>query len=140
MSEAADDLARRVRSHYGLRPELSEMRMMGGLCFTLSGNMLVGPMRDGGLLVRVGKDNYAEALTRPGAAPMMFNGRPMTGFVEIDPDTLEDDEALADWLDYAELFVRTLPPKVKAPPKAKAPPKSKAAAKPAKPRKAPAQR
>lgn len=111
MSDASDDLARRIRATLGLRPDLSETRMMGGVCFMLSGHMVAGPLKDGRLLVRVGKENYEAALTRPGAGPMTFTGRPMSGFVEVAPDDIEDDAVLSDWLALAESFVRTLPPK-----------------------------
>lgn len=111
MSEAADELASRIRAVLGLRPDIVEKRMMGGVAFMLDGNMLVGPLKDGTLLARVGKDRYAEALQRPGAGPMTFTGRPMSGFVEVNDEGIETDEALRDWIEYAETFVKTLPPK-----------------------------
>ena len=126
MSEASDALARRIRSHFGLRPDLTETRMMGGVCFMLNGNMVVGPLKDGSLLVRVGKENYADAITRPGAGPMTFTGRAMSGFIQVDYDAIEDDEVLYDWIAYAETFVRTLPPKVGVPSKPEKRPKTPA--------------
>ena len=111
MSAAAEDLAARIRAILGPRPDIVEKRMMGGVAFMLDGNMLVGPLKGGGLLARVGKPNYEAALKRPGAGPMTFTGRPMSGFVEVNDDGIETDEALASWIAYAETFVRTLPPK-----------------------------
>ena len=111
MSMASDALAERIRLLLGDGPNVREQKMFGGVAFMLNGNMLVGPMKDGGLLVRVGKDNYEDALARPGAAPMNFTGRTMAGFVEVSGDAIEDDEALQDWIDYARAFVVTLPPK-----------------------------
>ncbi|HEY9010260.1 MAG TPA: TfoX/Sxy family protein [Devosia sp.] len=111
MSEASEELAGRIRSVLGLRPDIVEKRMMGGVAFMLDGNMLVGPLKNGSLLARVGKENYEAALKRPGAGPMTFTGRPMSGFVEVDDEGIETDEALADWIAYAESFVKTLPPK-----------------------------
>lgn len=117
MSEASDALASRIRAILGPRPDLVEKRMMGGVCFMINGHMLVGPLKHGSLLARVGKDNYDEALTRPGATPMTFTGRAMSGFVEVNDDGIETDEALQGWIEYAESFVRTLPPKDAKPPK-----------------------
>lgn len=111
MSVQADELAERIRAILGLRPDIAEKRMFGGVAFMLNGNMMVGPLKDGGLLARCGKDNYAEALQRPGAGPMTFTGREMAGFVEVGGDGIETDEALADWIAYSESFVRTLPRK-----------------------------
>lgn len=111
MSQAADHLADRIRLLLADRPGIREQKMFGGVAFMLDGNMLVGPMKDGGLLARVGKDAYEEALTRPGARPMNFTGRTMAGFVEVDGDAVEDDDDLAGWIALAEAFVRTLPAK-----------------------------
>jgi hypothetical protein len=111
MSAASEELADRIRLLIGHRPGISEKRMFGGVCFMLDGNMLVGPLKDGSLLARVGKDNYAEALARPGAGPMTFTGRAMSGFVEVNGDGVETDDDLAEWIAYSERFVATLPAK-----------------------------
>ena len=111
MSPAAEELASRIRAVFGPRPDITEKKMMGGVAFMLSGNKVCGPFKDGSLLARVGKERYAEALQRPGAGPMTFTGREMSGFVQVTDDGIETDEALQDWIEYAEAFVRTLPPK-----------------------------
>lgn len=111
MSLASEELSDRIRQHLGPHPAVSEQKMFGGRCFMLSGNMLVCPMKDGGLLVRVGKDGYDAALTMPGAGPMTMGARTMSGFVEVSGDVLEDDEVLLDWIELARGFVDTLPPK-----------------------------
>jgi len=110
MSMACDELSDRIRS---LLPSLQlvEKKMFGGIAFMLAGNMLVCPTREGSLIVRVGKEGMADALQRPGAAVMEMGGRPMSGFVELKGDAIEDDETLAGWLDLARSFVETLPAK-----------------------------
>ena len=116
MSELSDALADRIRMLLGPRPGLTETRMMGGVCFMLHGNMLVGPLKDGALLARVGKAGYEEAVALPGAGPMTFTGRPMSGFVEVRDEGIETDAALLEWIGRAERFVMSLPPKApKAP-------------------------
>jgi len=111
MSLASEELSDRIRSHLGLHPAISEQKMFGGNCFMLGGNMLVGPMKDGSLLVRVGKDGYDAALALPGARPMSMGARTMSGFVEVSGDVLEDDDVLFDWIELARSFVETLPAK-----------------------------
>ena len=111
-----NDLADRIRERLGHRNGMSEVRMMGGLCFLLHGNMLVGTMKNGDLLARVGAEGQAAALARPGAGPMLFTGRPMKGFVVISADVL-DDAALDDWLSTSLAFVEPLPPKEKKAPR-----------------------
>jgi hypothetical protein len=60
--------------------------------------------------VRVGKDQHARALARADANPMEMSGRPMEGFVFVDPPP-RDERTLRDWLDLAVAFVNTLPSK-----------------------------
>lgn len=111
MSMATEELADRIRLQLAGDPNIREQRMFGGIAFMSHGNMLVGPIKDGGLLVRCGKQAYAATLERPGAGPMNFTGRTMSGFVEVAGDAIEDDERLAEWIEIARDFVRTLPPK-----------------------------
>ncbi len=110
------ELAERVRKQLADMPGAAEIRMFGGLCFTLKGNMLVGIMNDGGLLVRVGPSGMTEALSRPGASPMEMGARVMRGFVVVSPDAL-DDAALSQWMATARAFVEPMPPKQKKPAK-----------------------
>ena len=69
-----EDLAERVRAVLAGSGELWEVKMFGGLCFMLNGNMVAGTSRRG-LLVRVGKEQHAPSLARPDARPMEMSGR-----------------------------------------------------------------
>jgi TfoX/Sxy family transcriptional regulator of competence genes len=109
------DLAKRVRVVLARHGELREVKMFGGLCFMLNGNMVAGTSKSG-LLVRVGKEQRARALVRPDARPMEMSGRPLEGYVVIDPPP-KDDRVLREWLELAVAFVQTLPAK---PPKSSA--------------------
>jgi hypothetical protein len=111
MSLASDELSDRIRTLLGPIPGLVEQKMFGGRAFMLDGNMLVCPMKDGGLLVRTGKERYDEALALPGARPMTMGARTMSGFIEVSGDVLEEDEVLLDWIELARSFVDTLPAK-----------------------------
>ena len=105
-----EDLAGRMRAVLAGTGTVREVRMFGGLCFMLNGNMVAGTSRHG-LLVRVGKDQHAHALARPGAKPMEMTGRPMEGYIFVDPPP-RDEQALREWLELAIAFVNTLPPKL----------------------------
>lgn len=111
MSLASEELSDRIRTLLAPHLPITEQKMFGGRCFMLSGNMLVGTMKDGGMLVRTGKERYDEALAKPGASPMAMAARTMAGFIQVSGDVLEDDEVLLDWIEYARSFVETLPPK-----------------------------
>jgi hypothetical protein len=75
----------------------------------LQGNLLAAASARG-LLVRVGPPGEAEALARPGAGLMIMRGRPMTGYVRVQPDAL-DARDVKEWMKLARAFVETLPPK-----------------------------
>lgn len=107
-----EKLAQQLRHILAVRTGVSEQPMFGGLCFLLNGNMLCGVNRER-LMFRVGKEQDAVALARPGAQPMNFTGRTMPGFVFVDSARCEG-QALAQWVDLAARYVGELPPKEKA--------------------------
>jgi hypothetical protein len=90
---------------------VTEVKMFGGIGFMLNGNLLVGASKRG-LLLRVGKDRQSQALAEPGTRPMEMRGRPMEGYVYVDPPI--GPEAVRGWVEMATAFVRTLPFKSKA--------------------------
>lgn len=92
-------LAQRVREVLATRPGVTEKRMFGGLAFLVDGRMAVGISADA-LMARVGAERHADALAMPHVRPMDFTGRPMTGYVYIDPPGLADDTALAAWVNW----------------------------------------
>jgi TfoX/Sxy family transcriptional regulator of competence genes len=91
-----------------------ELRMFGGVCFTLNGNMACGVVHSD-MMVRVGPLRHDQALAQPHAREMDFAGRPMRGYVYVAPEGLADDRPLQGWIDAALDFVWTLPPKRKSP-------------------------
>lgn len=111
MSLAPEELADRIRAILPPAAIIREQKMFGGIAFMLNGNMLVAPLKDGSMLVRVGKDGMTEALKRPGASIMEMGGRSMGGFLEVSGDALEDEDSLIDWVNRARDFVLTLPAK-----------------------------
>lgn len=106
-----EGLAQRVREALVDQQGVEEKRMFGGLTFMMQGNMCIGIMKDGSLMVRVGKERYEEALARPHAHEMDFTGRSMKGFVTVSPDGIESEEALDEWLELGLQFVLSLPEK-----------------------------
>jgi hypothetical protein len=120
-SETMNHLAERVRMLVGDDPRITEKYMFGGLTFLLNGHILVGCKKDGGVLISVGKDNHEAAKARPGTSEMVHNGRVMSGFFWIEGDAIEDDEALEDWLRFAEAAVAQRPLKAEKPKKPRSP-------------------
>jgi TfoX/Sxy family transcriptional regulator of competence genes len=105
-----DALAEKLRAILPAKG-LSEQKMFGGIGFMLNGNMIAGASKRG-LLLRVGKERYGEALARSGARPMEMRGRPVEGYVRVDPSGL-NEAALMSWLALARAYVETLPAKAR---------------------------
>ena len=103
-------LAQRLREQLDGSGPVAERRMFGGLAFLVDGNMCVGVMGEE-LIARVGPEATDGALARPGSRLFDFTGRPMKGWVMVEPGALEADEVLAAWVQDALRYARTLPPK-----------------------------
>lgn len=103
-------LAERVKSKLENKDEISEIKMFGGICFTLRGNMVCGIIKRD-LVVRVGPDNYEHALDQPNVRKMDFTGKALKGFIFVNEPGTRTDESLAYWIESAIEYVRTLPPK-----------------------------
>lgn len=103
-------LADRIRLRIGDRPDLVEKEMFGGLAFLVGGNMAVGVSGDA-LMVRVGKDAHDAAMARPGARVFDLSGRPMRGWIVVDPVGLSGPGELDRWVDEGVAHAVTLPRK-----------------------------
>ena len=102
-------LAERVRELLQADPGYREQKMFGGLCFMLHGHMCAGVVGDR-LMLRLGDEGAAAALSRRHVAAMDFTGRPMHSMVYVEQAGLRG-VAIARWVDQAAEYARTLPPK-----------------------------
>jgi hypothetical protein len=107
-----NQLSERVRRILKRRRGVGEIKMFGGLCFTLNGNMCCGTLKND-LVVRVGPRRYDRALAEPHARPMDFTGKPIKGFVFVGPGGTKTDAMLKRWIKRSTDFVSSLPLKVK---------------------------
>lgn len=105
-----ESLAARVTGILSHRADIAERRMFGGLSYMLAGNMCCC-VTDRGLMVRVGPEGYDEALALPHAGPMDMTGRPMRGWVLVEPKGLISDNSLNGWVTRGAAFAATLPAK-----------------------------
>jgi TfoX N-terminal domain len=76
----------------------------------LSGNMCVGIWKHS-LIARLGPDEGQAALKEPNVVPFDITGRAMKGWVMVEPEGIETDEQLSEWIRRAVEFVETLPRK-----------------------------
>ncbi len=105
-----ESLAARIRTALARKKKIEEKKMFGGVCFLLNGNMLVGVWR-AFLIARLGADQGDEALAEPHVRKMDITGKPMKGWVMVEPEGVEDNDQLAGWIERAVKFVKTLPKK-----------------------------
>jgi len=108
---AQQHLAERVRAVLGPDPRLTERYMFGSLAILLNGHILAGLRKDGSMMLSIGKEGNDAALQHSGVTQVVMRGRSMKGFVQVDADAAEADDALRFWLGTAERHVSTLPPK-----------------------------
>jgi TfoX/Sxy family transcriptional regulator of competence genes len=106
----SESLAERIRQALGRRKDIDEKKMFGGVGFLLKGNMLVGVWQTS-LIARIGPDEYNDALKKAHVREFDITGRPMKGWVMVEPDGIEQDRHLTDWIERATKFVETLPGK-----------------------------
>lgn len=105
-----EGVAERIRECFAERYDIEEKKMFGGLAFMHNGNMCVGVVRDT-LMARVGPEQYQQALKLPHAREMDFTGKPLKGFVYVEPEGFETDKELRAWIKRCENFTASLPAK-----------------------------
>ncbi len=84
--------------------------MFGGIVWMVRGNMACGTLGDG-LMARIGPEDAEAALREPHVGAMQFTGRPMRGFVKVQPEGIAADADLARWIDAGAAYAASLPPK-----------------------------
>jgi hypothetical protein len=106
----SESLAERIRDTVGKRPGIIEKKLFGGVGFLLHGNMLVGVWKYS-LIARLGPEQATMALDEPHVVEFDITGKPMKGWVMVEPEGIETDEQLREWIEKSLDFVSTLPRK-----------------------------
>ncbi|MEW6155970.1 MAG: TfoX/Sxy family protein [Verrucomicrobiota bacterium] len=108
-----ETLAARVRALLNQKSGYAEKKMFGGLCFLLNGNMCCGVLKNE-LVLRLEANRAAQILNQPHTKPMDFTGRPMKGFLFVEPSGLASDEQLQRWVSESVQHAQSLPAKNKS--------------------------
>jgi TfoX/Sxy family transcriptional regulator of competence genes len=80
-----------------------EKRMFGGLGFMINDKMCIGVVKDD-LMVRVLEEKFDEVLAMESVRQMDFTGRPMKGFVFVEPAGIKDRRSLNTFVELAVEF------------------------------------
>ena len=105
-----EGLAQRLREILSDCLGYEEKKMFGGIGFILQGNMACGVIRED-LIVRVGAENYPDALLQPDVELFDMTGRAMTGWVIVKEPGYRNDSNLKGWVEQGVSYSLTLPPK-----------------------------
>ena len=111
----SESLAARTRDALAREPGITEKKMFGGLSFLLHGKLLVGVFKDS-LIARVGPEQAKTALKKPHVGVFDITGRPMKGWVVVEPEGVDRDADLKTWIRQAIEFVSALDREVIATP------------------------
>jgi TfoX/Sxy family transcriptional regulator of competence genes len=104
------NLALMIRDVLGKKPGLIEKQMFGGIGFMIHGNMACGVINDD-LIVRVGPDQYDEALAKPHTRIFDMTRRPMRGWIVVTGKGYQTKSNLEKWVERGFTFAKSLPPK-----------------------------
>ena len=103
-------LAERIRGSLGRRKGLVEKQMFGGVAFLLHGNMCVG-VHQNELIVRLAPEETDQALAQPHTRRFDLTGRPMKGWILVEPAGVKTDAKLGKWIQVATKYASSLPAK-----------------------------
>jgi TfoX/Sxy family transcriptional regulator of competence genes len=106
-----EHLADRIRELISAERGVEEKRMFGGLSFLINGNMSVAVSGNGGLMVRVPRDETEKLVTRDHVEPMIMSGREMRGWLRVSVDGVKTKRQLQSWVGRGVDYAKSLPPK-----------------------------
>ncbi len=102
-------LAERIRAELREIPFV-EKKMFGGVGFLLHGNMAVGVYKED-MIVRVAPEKHNKLLKKAGAKLFDITGRPMKGWLAVEPQGYKTAKQLTNWVKEGVEYALTLPPK-----------------------------
>lgn len=93
-------LVQQVRELLVTESRVEEKKMFGSIGFMVNGKLCfgVGEHKGFSMMVRVGLENYEEALSMSGAHPTVMRGRVMKGYVSLTKEALGTQKDVEYWV------------------------------------------
>ena len=85
------------------KAEFYAKKMFGGITYMVDEKMCVGIVGQS-LMLRIDPDDEAAIRKVEGVRDMNFTGRPMKGYLYVDPDAIDDEGDLSYFIDKALEF------------------------------------
>ena len=105
-----EGLAERIREELSGIGGVVEKRMFGGLGFIVQGNMACG-VHGQEMIVRVGPVEHPKALKKAHVRVFDMSGKPMAGWLMVEPEGIASDKDLAHWVKLGTQYALSLPAK-----------------------------
>ncbi|MBK9927429.1 MAG: TfoX/Sxy family protein [Anaerolineales bacterium] len=104
-----EKLAEQMRAAFGEIPFV-EKKMFGGIGFLIQGNLACGIYKEN-MIVRVGPEKRDKLLKKPHTSLFDITGRPMRGWLMVEPDGCKTAKQVSTWVKEGIEFALTLPAK-----------------------------
>lgn len=91
LSDKIEQILNEKKIHY------STKRMFGGLCYMVDQKMCIGIVKEE-MMARINPNIYESSLKEEGINKMNFTGRPMKGYIFIQPQIWDQDDKLEYWI------------------------------------------
>ena len=101
------ELADRIRKALGTQSGIVDKKMFGGIAFLLNGHMCCG-VHGRALIVRLDPDRTARAMLEPHVSAFDPTGRPMKGWILVQPEGVATKGALAKWVGAGVQYAASL--------------------------------
>ena len=105
-----EKLAERIRTNLKLKRGMVEKKIFGGVGFMFQGNMACGVQKQD-MIIRMSDSDFEKALKNRHARIFDTMGKPMKGWVLVDPEGCRSDKDLQSWIDMGLNFAKSLPAK-----------------------------
>lgn len=106
----SEKLVERITNIVEGQAGLTQSKMFGGVGFLIHGNMACGVNKDD-LIIRVGLEQYENALLQHNTKVFDLTGRPMKGWIVVTSEGYATDGQLKAWVGRGIDYANSLPPK-----------------------------